>query len=143
MRQMQGTRVEHFMTTDLFTVNEGELVELVACLMDWQKIRHVLVEDYEHKLVGLVTHRNLLRYMSDHGTSRHGEEATAVKEIMIKDPISISPERPTAEAIQLMRDRRISALPVVRDGQLVGIITERDFFRIASDLLDDSMVAKE
>ena len=143
IRQMQGTRVEHFMTTDLFTVNEGELVELVACLMDWQKIRHVLVEDYEHKLVGLVTHRNLLRYLSDHGTSRHGEEATAVKEIMIRDPISISPERPTAEAIQLMRDRKISALPVVRDDQLVGIITERDFFRIASDLLDDSMVAKE
>lgn len=140
MRRMQGTRVEHFMTTDLFTVNEEELVELVACLMDWQKIRHVLVEDTEHKLVGLVTHRNLLRYLSDHGSTRHGEVGVPVRDIMIRKPISISPERPTAEAIQLMRERRISALPVVRDDQLVGIITERDFFRIAGELLDDSMV---
>ncbi len=140
MRRMQGTRVEHFMTTDLFTVNEEELVELVACLMDWQKIRHVLVEDREHKLVGLVTHRNLLRYLSDHGSTRHGEVGVPVRDIMIRKPISISPESPTADAIQLMRERRISALPVVRDEQLVGIITERDFFRIAGELLDDSMV---
>ncbi len=143
MRWMQGTRVEHFMTTDLFTVNEEELVELVAALMDWRKIRHVLVEDNTHRLVGLVTHRNLLRYISREGGTRHGESGVPVKKIMIRNPISISPERPTAEAIQIMRERKIGALPVVRDGQLVGIITEKDFSRIAGELLDDSMVEKE
>ncbi|MDX1429487.1 MAG: CBS domain-containing protein, partial [Rhodothermales bacterium] len=131
MRPMQGTRVEHVMTTDLFTVNEEELVELGACLMDWQKIRHVLVEDKQHKLVGLVTHRNLLRYLSDHGSTRHGEEGVPVKNIMVRNPISVPPETFTADAIQMMRDRKISALPVVREDQRVGSITERDCFRIA------------
>ncbi len=143
MRWMQGTRVEHFMTTDLFAVNEEELVELVAALMDWRKIRHVLVEDNAHKLVGLVTHRNLLRYISQEGGSGQGESGVPVKKIMIRNPISIAPECPTAEAIQIMRDRKISALPVVREGQLVGIITDKDFSRIAGELLDDSMVERE
>ena len=49
------------------------------------------------------------------------------------------PATRTAEALQLMRDRQISALPVVADGQLLGIITESDFYRIAGELLDDSM----
>jgi CBS domain-containing protein len=138
MRHMRGTRVEHFMTTELFTVNDEELVELVASLMDWNKIEHVLVEDREHRLVGLVTHRNLLRYLSSSGT---GDEQVdvPVKDIMIRNPITISPETLTSDAVYLMRQKGINSLPVVRDGQLVGIITERDFYRIAGELLDDSM----
>ncbi|NNE45215.1 MAG: CBS domain-containing protein [Rhodothermales bacterium] len=138
MRHMRGTRVEHFMTTELFTVNDEELVELVASLMDWNKIEHVLVEDREHRLVGLVTHRNLLRYLSSSGA---GDEQVdvPVKDIMIRNPITISPETLTSDAVQLMRQKGINSLPVVRDRQLVGIITERDFYRIAGELLDDSM----
>ncbi|ARA92512.1 hypothetical protein AWN76_004560 [Rhodothermaceae bacterium RA] len=139
VRNMQGSRIEHFMTTDLFTVNEEELVELVACLMDWRRIRHVLVEDEQHRLVGLVTHRSLLRYLTEYGTLKSGLEPIPVRDIMIRNPIAVSPETRTAEAIALMRERKVGALPVVRDGQLVGIVTERDFIRIAGELLDDSM----
>lgn len=58
---------------------------------------------------------------------------------MIRNPITISPETLTSDAVHLMRQKGINSLPVVRDGQLVGIITERDFYRIAGELLDDSM----
>jgi CBS domain-containing protein len=136
-QQMLGTRVEHYMTTEIFTVQEEELVEFVASLMDWQRIRHVIVEDNKHRLVGLVTHRNLLRYLA---TSDHDPESlTPVKDIMIKKPLSVSPATSTMDAIKIMRDQKVSALPVVQDGQLVGIITERDFLRIAGKLLDESM----
>lgn len=139
MRNMQGTKVEHFMTTDLFTVYEDELVELVAVVMDWRRIRHVMVEDRKGNLVGLVTHRGLLRYLSDAGRSS-SDECVPVRDIMVNNPITVTSDMRTMDAIHLMREKKVSALPVLQDGHLVGIITEADFYAIAGDLLDDSMV---
>lgn len=137
-RRMERTRVEQYMNTDLFTVNEEELVEFLASLMDWQHIRHVLVEDNEHRLVGLVTHRSLLRYLAEH-KSNAGGDVVAVKDIMIRNPISVTPETPTIDAIHVMRKHKIGSLPVVRDGRLVGLITEREFIHVAGQLLDEHM----
>jgi len=138
-QHVSGTRVEHYMTTDLFTVHQDELVEFVAVLMDWRHIRHVVVEDNQHRLVGLVTHRNLLRYLADASAMREGAVDVPVRDIMISNPFSVSPETQTREAIHLMRTKGISALPVVRDGQVVGIITENDFIRLAGKLLDENL----
>lgn len=140
-RRMEKTRVEQYMSTDLITVNEEELVELVACLMDWQRIRHVLVEDHDHRLVGLVTHRNLLRFLAENGDRPSGPREMPVKEIMVRDPIAVAPETPTIEAVRLMREHRIGSLPVVRDGRLIGLITESDFIHIAGELIDDSLAS--
>ena len=63
----QGYRtVGQFMSTDLFTVQPDDLIDLAASVMDWRHIRHVPVENQQGRLVGLVTHRNLLRLVS-HG----------------------------------------------------------------------------
>jgi CBS domain-containing protein len=62
-----------------------------------------------------------------------------VGEIMIDDPVSIPPGMPTTQAIKLMREKQIGALPVVREGQLVGIITESDFIEIAGQLLNENL----
>lgn len=134
---MRDTNVEDYMTTDLFTVHEEESIEFVARLMDWQKIRHVLVEDEQHRLVGLVSHRTLLRHMAER--KERPEGGVPVSEIMVENPISVSPERPTLEAVEMMRTHEIGALPVVREDRLVGIITEQDFIQIAGNLLDDTL----
>jgi len=134
---IHGTRVEHFMSTDLFTVREDELVDFVAVLMSWQHIRHILVEDDEHRLVGLVTHRSILKALTDVSHLGHDEDLP-VSDIMIRNPISVSPEIATIEAIRIMRENNIGALPVVLNGQLVGIITETDFNLLAARLFDDS-----
>jgi len=134
---MKDTNVEDYMTTDLFTVHEEESIEFVARLMDWQKIRHVLVEDEKHRLVGLVSHRTLLRHMAER--KERPEGGVPVGQIMVEEPISISPDRPTLDAIQLMREHEIGALPVVREDRLVGIITEQDFIHIAGNLLDETL----
>jgi len=135
---IHGTRVEHFMSTDLFTVREDELVDFVAVLMSWQHIRHILVEDDDHGLVGLVTHRSILKALTDVSHSGHDEDLP-VSAIMVRDPISVSPEMATIEAIGLMRENKLGALPVVLKGQLVGIITETDFNLLAARLFDDSI----
>jgi len=134
---MKDTNVEDYMTTELFTVHEEEAVEFVARLMDWQRIRHVLVEDEQHRLVGLISHRTLLRHMADRTDVPEG--GVPVREIMVEDPISVSPDLPTLEAVEMMREHQIGALPVVREDRLVGIITERDFIQIAGNLLDDTL----
>jgi CBS domain-containing protein len=138
---MKDTNVEDYMTTELFTVHEEESIEFVARLMDWQHIRHVLVEDERHRLVGLVSHRTLLRHMAERTEVPEG--GVPVKEIMVEEPISVSPELATVKAVEMMREHQIGALPVVREERLVGIITERDFIQIAGNLLDDSLKGED
>ena len=127
--------VEEFMETDLFTVHEDDLIEMVAHMMDWRKIRHMPVENTKGKLIGLITSRMMLRYFAN-GKTVNGEKVDAVREIMIADPITIHPNANIVEAMHLMRERKIGCLPVVNDGELIGIITEMDFVRISGRLLE-------
>ena len=61
---------------------------------------------------------------------------------MVRDPISVSPETPTLDAIDVMRQHEVSALPVVSHGKLVGIVSESDFMPLAYDLLEDHLDAR-
>jgi len=129
--------VEQYMTTSLFTVHEDELVDLVAFLMDRNAIRHVLVENDDHELVGVVSYRSLLRMIA---RGRNPTiEPVSVATVMITDPVTVTPETPTLEAIDLMREHRVSSLPVVSHGKLVGIVTETDFMPIAYQLLSEAL----
>jgi CBS domain-containing protein len=127
-------RVGQFMTTDLFTIAPDDVVDLAASLMDWRHIRHVPVEDHDGRLVGLVSHRSLLRLVSLGLGS--GEEQIPVHRIMRKDLITVTPDTTTLDAIELMRERGVGCLPVVDDGVLVGIISERDLMSVARSLLE-------
>jgi CBS domain-containing protein len=131
-------KVEQFMSTDLFTVQADEPIDLVASLMDWEKIRHVPVEDHEHRLVGLVSYRSLIHLLAQGELWKRGAPVP-VSDVMKKDLITVTPETSTQEAILLMKERRIGSLPVVKDGRLIGIVTERDFMDIAFELLEEKL----
>lgn len=128
-------QVGQFMTTDLFTVHPEDVVDLAASLMDWRHIRHVPVEDNDGKLVGLVSHRTLLRLVGQ-GMKGAKSSSVAVKDIMKLDPVTVTTSTPTLEAIELMRKQKVGCLPVVDAGRLVGIITERDLIRVAAMLFE-------
>ncbi|HKP72054.1 MAG TPA: glutamate-cysteine ligase family protein, partial [Pyrinomonadaceae bacterium] len=104
--------VGQFMSTDLFTMRPDDLVDLAASVMDWRHIRHVPVEDERGRLVGLLSHRTLLRLLA-RGLPGGGVESVAVREIMKADPVTVAPATPTLEAIELMRTHRVGCLPVV------------------------------
>ncbi|MBZ0113306.1 MAG: CBS domain-containing protein, partial [Thermoanaerobaculia bacterium] len=135
-------RLGQIMTTDLFTVNEDELVDLAASMMDWRKIRHVPVEDNEHHLVGLVTHRAILRLLAKDPASFQGK-SVSVGDIMERNLITATPETTTLDAINLLRQHRIGCLPIVYDKRLVGIVTERDFMQVAGQLLEGVLQGKD
>jgi len=129
-------RVEQYMTTDLYTVQADDPIEIVANLMIWERIKHIPVEDKDHHLIGLVSHRSVLRFFAAGRASTH---KTPVSKIMKTELTTVSPETPTLDAIRLMRRLRVGALPVLDNQKLVGIVTEEDFMDIASRLLEEQL----
>lgn len=127
-------RVGQFMSTDLFTVQPTDLVDLAASVMEWEHIKHVPVEDDAGRLLGLVTHRSLLRLVARGG--HEGKEPVIVSDIMIETPRCVSPETPTLDAMNLMRSEGVGCLPVIEDNRLVGIITQSDLIRVSAHLLE-------
>jgi len=129
--------VGQFMTTDLFTVRTDDIVDFAATLMEWRHIRQVPVEDDSGRLIGLVSYRALLRLIAS--GKFDSEKKLTVGEIMNTDPITVEPETSTLAAIHLMRENRLSCLPVVREGKLVGLVTEHDLIVVAANLLEASL----
>ena len=134
MWQPSSLLVEEFMTTDLFTVQKDDIIELVANLFEWRRIRYVPVEDDSKHLVGLITMRMIFREFNNIIHNR-GTSSKSVEDIMIKNPITIHPEASILEAIDIMDGQQIGCLPVVKNNRLVGIITEQNYMTITSRLL--------
>ena len=98
----------------------------------------VTVEDADNRLVGIVSQRALLRLVG----SYHPEQLDGplpVSEVMQANPVTVTPETSTLEAIELMRRHRISCLPVVKGAHLVGMVTESQFMAIAGRLLEEKL----
>jgi CBS domain-containing protein len=132
--------VGQFMATDLFTMRPDDLVDLAASVMDWRHIRHVPVEDEQGRLVGLVTHRDLLRLLN-RGTDAQSNNPLTMREIMKTDPVTVSSITPTLEALELMRSHKVGCLPIVDDGRLVGIVTSYDFLDASARLFKEQLTA--
>ncbi len=125
--------VGQFMATDLFTVRPDDIVDFAASLMEWRYVRHVPVEDDSGQLLGLISHRQLLRLVA-RGNSDN--KSIMVRDIMRPDPLSVTRDTTTVEAIRLMREHKLSCLPVVEDSKLVGLVTEYDLIVVAGRLLE-------
>lgn len=128
-------KVEEFMSTDLFTAQREDLIELVAEIMNWRRIRYIPVENNKGELVGLISSRLLLRHFARVAKSNE-QQLTTVKDIMIEKPITATPETSIMEAMRIMQEKKIGCLPVVKGKELIGIITEMDFLRITSRLME-------
>ncbi len=126
--------VEEFMTTDIFTVRKEDIPELVADIMDWKKIRYMPVEDAKGKLTGLISSRILLRHFA-HQKKLDLKESKTVNELMVKRPFTISPDATIFDAMNILREKKIGCLPVVKNNKLVGVVTEGNFLNITASLL--------
>ena len=127
--------VEEFMKTDLITVQENDILDLPASLMDWRKLRHVAVEDDEGKLVGLLTSRMILREYARRKSHTDDASSPTVGSIMRKNPITIGPEDTIVQAMELMTVKEVGCLPVLNNGKLIGMITEGEFLEITRALM--------
>ena len=130
--------VEQFMAVDLFTVRPEDILDLAASLMHWRHVRHVPVEDDEGRLIGIVSHRDLIELLA---TGKAGSSAPVlVSDLMKTDLVTITPDTSTLDALELMRERDIGCLPVVKDERLVGLVTAHDFLTVSSKLLEEKLI---
>lgn len=120
--EIQYDVVSNFMTTDLVTVRENDIAELVLKIMEWRKIRHLPVEDNDGTLKGIITKKRLVDYLSLHGS----DTLATAADVMDKNPVIIKPGDDIKYAMLLMLDLNLSCLPVVEKNELVGIITDKD-----------------
>jgi CBS domain-containing protein len=132
--------VGQIMSTDLFTVRPDDLVDLAANVMEWRHVRHVPVENDQGQIVGLVSHRTLLRLLA-RGLPQANLEPLAVRDVMISNPLTVTPATPTLVAMNLMRSEKVGCLPVIERGCLVGIVTAYDFLAAAAHLLEKHLDA--
>lgn len=125
------------MSEDLFSVYADDVLDLVQSVMKWRHVRHVPVEDSTGRVVGLITHRELLAALARAGEPGR-ESAVAVADVMQADPPTVFPHDSVRDVISLMLERDASCVLVVEpsSGSLLGIVTERDVVAATGVLVD-------
>jgi acetoin utilization protein AcuB len=139
MDRPQERSIKDWMTTNPVTVTSSTTLPEAYWVMVENRIRRLLVVD-GGKLVGIVT-------MEDLRGSFHTDiiainplkvnqilSEMPVRQLMSKDPITIDTDSSVIQAAQTMLTHRISTLPVIEAGRVVGIITESDLFRVLVDI---------
>jgi len=127
--------IDQIMTTDIVTVQENDLIDLVANIMDWKQVKDVPVENSNGELVGLMTAGLLVNYLCK--SSRERKKKSRIRDFMIKKPVSVSPETSISDAIKTMIEEKTSCLLVIQDKKLVGMVTDRHFVKVSAKLLRD------
>lgn len=133
--------VKDRMTSDLVTINPTTSFPEGFRIMSERKIRHLPVVDDRGTLIGIVTQTDLLHASPSAATALSVFEMSYllanlhVQEVMSSPPITVSEDAPLEEAARLMVEKKIGCLPVMRDGDLVGMITETDIFETFVEVL--------
>ena len=128
------------MKTDLITVDGNTPILEAQDIMRQNKIKRLPVMKKD-KLTGLVTKYMLLEASPSAATTLSVHELNyllakmTVRDIMVKDPITVTPDYPMEAAIWLGKKHGVGAFPVVDDDKLVGIITESDISGVMSEVL--------
>jgi CBS domain-containing protein len=127
--------IDQIMTTDILTVQEDDLIDLVANIMDWKQVKEVPVENEKGELVGLMTAGILVNFLCK--SNKEKKMNSRIRDFMLKNPVSVSPETSISDALKTMIDGKTSCLTVVEDKKLVGMVTDRHFVKVSAKLIRD------
>ena len=132
-------KVRDLMSSNVIATRADDSIATLHDLMLAHDIRHIPVVDAEKELVGLVSHRDLLRHslveQSDvpEFIEEEVRERITAKEVMTSGVFSVDPDTDIREAAQAMYENKFGSLPVVEGQRLVGILTESDFVRLMAE----------
>lgn len=130
--------VDEIMSPKPVSVEADQTVREALRRLITEDIRHLPVVD-QGALVGMVSDRDVRGLASEvlSGNELSEQLSRPVSEVMSSDVVSVDPETEIGEAIDLMIEHRIGALPVVADTQLVGILSYVDVLRAARPALEE------
>jgi CBS domain-containing protein len=124
-------KVKDIMIKEVATLDVNDELSLANDIMRLGRIRHLPVVD-GHQLVGIISERDLFRsslaQALGYGTrdTREMMKNLRIKDIMVAQVITVTPETSLRDAVKMMVDHKIGCLPVVEQDRLVGLITETD-----------------
>jgi len=133
--------VRERMSTKPVTIAADVSITEALRVMRQNQVRRLPVLDKEGNMVGIVSEKDLLYAAPSPATSLSIYEMhdllsrLPVSELMTTDLITVTPDVPLEEAARIMADNKIGGLPVLKNGALVGIITETDIFKVFLELL--------
>jgi CBS domain-containing protein len=128
-------QVKDIMSTQVVTVQRNEKLALADYVMKERAIRHLPVLDEAERVCGILSQCDLFRgaLMRNLGYGGYLEQkmldSMVAKEAMSRDVITTTATTPLIEAANTMIEHKIGCLPVIRDDELIGILTEEDFVR--------------
>jgi len=132
--------VSDWMTKKVYTVTPDDSITSAIKLLKEKKIKHLPVVKNDATIVGILSDRDIKDYTPSKATTFEIRElnyilfTTKVKEIMVKKVITAPPNMAIEEAAMIMYDNTIGCLPVVENHKLVGIISDKDLFRVLVDI---------
>jgi CBS domain-containing protein len=134
---VKALHVEDIMTRKVISLQADHSIHLASGVMQLQRIRHLPVLDGQ-RLVGLITHRDLLRAQAvvlaaPYDPRRDPSLSISVGQIMRTNVWTVTSKTPVLEAARIILDHKFGCLPVVDEDRLVGIVTEVDFIRCLVD----------
>jgi len=135
--------VDKSMTKKVVTITRDTGILEAKSLMEKYGIRHLPVTDKDNTLVGIVTDRDIRSatpsiLFDDFDSVKAREKLASIKakDIMTKEPMTVSPTYTLQDVLLLMKDKKVGAFPVVdKDGKLIGIISIRDLMRAFINVL--------
>jgi len=127
-------RVSEVMQTELITAHKSDLVQLVAKLMKWRDLTYMPVEDKKGNIVGLLTLTDTINRLVDEQKKSKPKDLL-VKDVMLVDPVIISPEDTIKKAIKLMKEESVGCLPVVNKKELVGMLTNQCIVKVTDRMM--------
>ena len=135
--------VYHWMTPFPTTVSPTTSIATAREIIVMQGIHHLPVCEGE-RLVGIVTDHDIRMALPSAATSLSVvtlrlSECVQVDAVMTRWVITIAPDAPLLDAVQLMLAHRIGALPVTAEGRLVGIISQTDVMRALAEVLEEEV----
>ena len=139
-KEVLASRVRDYMTSSPLTLDVGHSLLDAVLLLRRSNLRHIPITE-DGRLVGLLSDRDVARAAPSLLTPLPQDEYnrvfedTPVAKVMTRNPLSTSPDAPLSEAVDLLYGNRLGCLPVVEQGNLVGIITISDMLRALHDLI--------
>lgn len=129
--------VSTIMTRALVVIKPNDPIEMVHNLFEKNNFHHMPVV-YQNKLVGIISKTDYLKIRHMLATTWSGEticqemyKDMIAEDIMTREPLTIEPADTIGLAADIFRANALHALPVIEDGELVGIVTSHDLLTYA------------
>jgi len=132
--------VKDWMTMRVHTVGPDDSFSTAIHAVKEHKIKHLPVVDKSGTLVGMLSDRDIKEFGPSKATTldiyelNYLLEKTKVKDVMKKKVITAPPDMPVEEAAQILHDHGFGCLPVLENGKLVGIISDRDMYKVLIEI---------